>query len=89
MPRRRWTQAVIEEKEDMKEVETVEEATSHSKVYKFYEQNISSISPYIVKELKEWIQKVSGETVLEALKIAFENNKGTLAYVNGILKSWW
>lgn len=88
MPKEEGSQAVIEEKEDMKEVETVEEATSHSKVYKFYEQNISSLSPYIVKELKEWIQKVSGETVLEALKIAFENNKGTLAYVNGILRNW-
>ncbi|QWH42673.1 DnaD domain protein [Bacillus mycoides] len=88
MPKEEGSQAVIEEKEDMKEVETVEEATSHSKVYKFYEQNISSLSPYIVKELKEWIQKVSGETVLEALKIAFENNKGTLAYVQGILRNW-
>ncbi|MGH0515267.1 DnaD domain-containing protein [Bacillus cereus] len=88
MPKEEGSQAVIEEKEDMKEVETVEEATSHSKVYKFYEQNISSLSPYIVKELKEWIQKVSGEAVLEALKIAFENNKGTLAYVQGILRNW-
>ncbi|OOQ92578.1 hypothetical protein BW898_23345 [Bacillus cereus] len=88
MPKEEGSQAVIEEKEDMKEVETVEEATSHSKVYKFYEQNISSLSPYIVKKLKEWIQKVSGETVLEALKIAFENNKGTLAYVQGILRNW-
>ncbi|MFD6508563.1 DnaD domain-containing protein [Bacillus sp. NPDC060175] len=70
------------------EEEDIEKDTSHSEVYKFYEQNISSLSLYIVKELKEWIQKVSGETVLEALKIAFENNKGTFAYVQGILRNW-
>ncbi|MED1114196.1 DnaD domain-containing protein [Bacillus paramycoides] len=82
------SQAVIEEKEDVEEVENIEETTSHSEVYKFYEQNISSLSPYIVKELKEWVTKLSGETVLKALKIAFENNKGTLAYVKGILRNW-
>ncbi|TCJ82414.1 UNVERIFIED_ORG: DnaD domain phage replication protein [Bacillus cereus] len=76
-------EVVAEEKE-----EEVEEGTSHSEVYKFYEQHISNLSPYIVKELKEWIQKVSGERVLEALKIAFEQNKRTLAYVKGILRNW-
>ncbi|MGG0219889.1 DnaD domain protein [Bacillus mycoides] len=78
-------QAIIQEKE---EVERVEDATSHSEVYKFYEQNISSLSPYIAKELKEWMQRVSGDKVLEALKIAFEHNKRTLAYVKGILRNW-
>ncbi|PIE96092.1 DnaD domain-containing protein [Bacillus fungorum] len=81
------SQVVIEEKE-VEEVESIEEAVPNSEVYKFYEQNISSLSPYIVKELKEWIQKVSGETVLEALKIAFEQNKRTFAYVKGILRNW-
>ncbi|KXY05517.1 DnaD domain protein [Bacillus sp. FSL L8-0642] len=79
-------QEVVEEKEE--EIEETEEGTSHSEVYKFYKQNISSLSPYIVKELKEWIQKVSGKTVIEALKIAFEHNKRTLAYVKGILRNW-
>ncbi|MGE7883489.1 DnaD domain-containing protein [Bacillus sp. NPDC094077] len=82
------SQAVMEEKEDVKEVETVEETTPHSEVYKFYEQNFSSLSSYIVKELREWMKRVSGETVLEALKIAFENNKRTFAYVKGILRNW-
>ncbi|ATI53498.1 MULTISPECIES: DnaD domain-containing protein [Bacillus cereus group] len=65
-----------------------EEDTPHGEVYKFYEQHISSLSPYIVKELKGWIRKVSGNTVLEALKIAFERNKRTFAYVKGILRNW-
>ncbi|OSX93147.1 hypothetical protein BTJ45_02058 [Bacillus mycoides] len=78
-------QVIIQEKE---EVEIVEEVTLHSEVYKFYEQNISSLSPYIVKGLKGWIQRVSGDKVLEALKIAFENNKGTFDYVQGILRNW-
>ena len=79
------SQVVIEEKEEAEEieVETIEEDVPNSEVYKFYEQNISSLSPYIVKELKNWIQRLSGEKVLEALKIAFENNKKTLAYVKG------
>ena len=78
------SQVVIEEKEEAEEVETIEEDVPNSEVYKFYEQNISNLSPYIVKELKNWIQRLSGEKVLEALlKIAFENNKKTLAYVKG------
>ncbi|HDR7325619.1 MULTISPECIES: DnaD domain-containing protein [Bacillus] len=77
-------QEVIEEKE----VESIEEAVPNCKVYKFYEQHISSLSPYIVKELKDWIQRVSGKVVLEALKIAFEHNKRTFAYVKGILRNW-
>lgn len=77
-------QEVIEEKE----VESIEEAVPNSKVYKFYEQHISSLSPYIVKELKDWIQRVSGKVVREALKIAFEHNKRTFAYVKGILRNW-
>ncbi|MGG0257374.1 DnaD domain protein [Bacillus toyonensis] len=80
-------QEVIEEKE-VEEVESIEEAVPNSKVYKFYEQHISSLSPYIVKELKDWIQRVSGKVVLEALKIAFEHNKRTFAYVKGILRNW-
>ncbi len=41
-----------------------------------------------MKELKDWIQRVSGKVVLEALKIAFEHNKRTFAYVKGILRNW-
>ncbi len=80
-------QEVVEEIEDM-EVEEIEEDTPHGEVYKFYEQHISSLSPYIVKELKGGIQRLSGERVLGALKIAFEHNKRTLAYVKGILRNW-
>ncbi|WP_439873530.1 DnaD domain-containing protein [Bacillus mycoides] len=81
-------QGIIQENEEAEEVEIVEDATPQSEVYKFYEQNISSLTPYIVKELKEWMQRISGDRVLEALKIAFENNKGTFAYVKGILRNW-
>ena len=82
------SQVVLEEKEEAEEVEIIEEDVPNSEVYKFYEQNISSLSLYIVKELKNWIQRLSGATVLEALKIAFENNKRTFAYVKGILRNW-
>ncbi|MGG1328262.1 DnaD domain protein [Bacillus tropicus] len=68
----------------VEEIEDVEEDTQHSEVYKFYEQYISSLSPYVVKELKKWIRKVSGNTVLEALKIAFEQNKRTFVYVRSM-----
>ncbi len=74
--------------QEVVEEEEIEEDTSHGEVYKFYEQNISSLSPYIVKELKGWIRRLSGEKVLEALKIAFEHNKRTFAYVKGILRNW-
>ncbi len=70
-------QEVVEKIEDME----VEEDTQHSEVYKFYEQNIVVYLHILWKELKGWIRKVSGNTVLEALKIAFEQNKRTFAYV--------
>ncbi|MCU5338580.1 DnaD domain protein [Bacillus cereus] len=79
------SEVVFEEKE---EVESIEKTVPYSEVYKSYEQHISSLSPYIVKELKNWIQRLSGEKVLEALKIAFEHNKRTFAYVKGILRNW-
>ncbi|MCU4988753.1 DnaD domain protein [Bacillus cereus] len=79
------SEVVFEEKE---EVESIEETVPYSEVYKSYEQHISSLSLYIVKELKNWIQRLSGEKVLEALKIAFEHNKRTFAYVKGILRNW-
>ncbi|MGM2508254.1 hypothetical protein CN324_14780 [Bacillus anthracis] len=88
MPKEEDNSSLEEVAEEKKEIEEIEEDNSHSEVYKFYEQHISSLSPYIVKELKKWIQKVSGERVLEALKIAFEQNKRTLAYVKGILRNW-
>lgn len=81
-------QEITQEKDDTEEVEREEDATTHSDIYKFYEQNISSLSPYIVKELKGWMQRVSESSVLEALKIAFKNNKRTFAYVKGILRNW-
>ncbi len=62
MPEEEDTSSLQEVVEEIKDVE-VEEDTPHSEVYKFYEQHISSLSPYIVKELKEWIQKVSGESI--------------------------
>ncbi|HDV4620467.1 TPA: hypothetical protein RIO42_005270, partial [Bacillus anthracis] len=53
MPKEEDTSSLQEVVEEIENVEEVAD-TSHSEVYKFYEQNISSLSPYIVKELKNW-----------------------------------
>lgn len=82
-------QAVVQGYEADEEVEEVEgEIDSGSNVFTFYEQNFSSLSPYAVEELSEWMKELSEELILKALQIAYENNKQTLAYVKGILRDW-
>lgn len=79
----------VNEVEEEIEVDVeVEEVNPGSSVYTFYEQNFGSLSSYAAKELSEWITDLSEELVLNALQIAYENNKRTLAYVKGILRDW-
>ncbi len=63
--KKRDTSSLQEVVEEIKDVEVEEGHFPHEvRFYKFYEQHISSLSPYIVKELKRWIQKFAGERVL-------------------------
>ena len=56
MPEEEDTSSLQEVVEEIKDVE-VEEDTLHSEVYKFYEQHISSLSPYIRRNWKNGYEK--------------------------------
>lgn len=60
---------------------------SSSNAFKFYEENIGMITPFNAENINFWIDKLSEELVVEALKIAVKSNK-KFNYAEGILKDW-
>lgn len=64
-----------------------ENYTSSSNAFKFYEENIGMITPFNAENINFWIDKLSEELVVEALKIAVKSNK-KFNYAEGILKDW-
>lgn len=57
--------------------------------FQFYEQNgFGTISPYIAEKISMWIDDLSEELVLEAMKIAVENGARSWNYVETILRDW-
>lgn len=58
-------------------------------VFEFYQQNgFGTLSPYVAEKVGAWIDDLSEELVLEAMKIATENNARNWKYVESILKNW-
>ncbi|EEK89230.1 DnaD domain-containing protein [Bacillus cereus] len=54
----------------------------------FYMKNFGHISPFMGEEINQWIDELNQSLVVEAMKIALENNKRNWAYTKGILKDW-
>src|SRR5690625_4853827 len=61
--------------------------TSSSNAFAFYEQNFGVISPFLAEKINYWIDDLSEELVIEALKISLTNNK-QFNYAEGILRDW-
>jgi DnaD/phage-associated family protein len=79
------------EKEKEKEKEEEKEEVEAIKInpFRFFEENgFGTLSPYISEKISTWIDDLSDELVLEAMKIALSRNKHTWSYVNGILREW-
>ncbi|MDL1898636.1 DnaD domain protein [Anaerolineae bacterium CFX7] len=57
-------------------------------IYKLYEQHIGPLNPLIAEELKEAEQDYPPEIILDAFRIAAENNARSWRYVNKILMDW-
>ena len=75
-----------ETKQNIKE----DEEDAHTKnPFRFFEQNgFGTISPYIAEKISMWIDDLSEELVLEAMKIAVENGARSWNYVETILRDW-
>lgn len=57
-------------------------------IFKIYEQQIGGLTPMIVEELKEAESEYPPEAILDAFRIAAENNVRSWKYVSKILLNW-
>lgn len=58
-------------------------------VFNFYQQNgFGAITPHVGDKVHAWIDDLSSELVIHAMKIAVDNSKMNWAYVEAILKDW-
>jgi DnaD/phage-associated family protein len=77
-----------------KNVKNVKKSSSSSElqnVIDFYHQNLQigvSSSPYVYQQIEHWINDMSGELVLAAMKLSAKKEKKGFDYTEGILKRW-
>ncbi|MGG3924933.1 DnaD domain protein [Metabacillus fastidiosus] len=73
---------------DIKKEEEAALMTAQSP-YQFFEENgFGTISPYIAENINLWINDLSEELVIEAMKIAVESSSRNWRYVSAVLKDW-
>lgn len=56
--------------------------------FNFYENNFSTLNPFVSENIGMWIDDLSGEVVIEAMKLAVMNNARNWKYCESILKNW-
>ncbi len=57
-------------------------------IFKVYEQNIGVLTPFVAEELKQAEKDYPPEVILDAFRIAAENNVRKWSYVRAILLDW-
>ncbi len=57
-------------------------------IFKLYEQNIGVLTPLIAEELKEAEKEYPPQVIMDAFRIATENNVRKWSYVRAILEDW-
>ncbi|MFQ3544404.1 DnaD domain protein [Halobacillus rhizosphaerae] len=55
---------------------------------RFYETNFGDLTPFVGDKIMGWCSELSEELVIEAMKIALQQNKRFFQYCEGILKRW-
>ena len=53
-----------------------------------YSEEIGSLTPYQLEKLNSYLDDLSEEMIIEAIKISSAYNKKSLSYIEGILKNW-
>ncbi len=64
------------------------DAVETPNIFKLYEQQIGPLNPIIVEELKEAESEYPPDVILDAFRIAAENNARSWKYVSKILLDW-
>jgi len=78
-----------EKEKDKEKSEMVEDEISISP-FKFFEENgFGILTPHVGQKVNAWIDDLSEELVLHAMKITIENGKSNWSYVEAILKDWF
>src|SRR5699024_1650407 len=54
----------------------------------FNELGFGTINGYTAEQIAEWSKTFEPKVIIKAMKLASNNNKRTMSYVNGILKNW-
>jgi DNA replication protein len=57
-------------------------------IFRLYEQNIGTLTPLVAEELKEAEKEYPPQVIMDAFRIAAENNVRKWAYVRAILEDW-
>lgn len=57
-------------------------------IFQLYEQNIGTLTPLLAEELKEAEKEYPPQVILDAFRIAAENNVRKWTYVRAILEDW-
>lgn len=65
-----------------------QDAQETPNIFKLYEQNIGALTPIIADELKEAETDYPPQVILDAFRIAAENNVRSWKYVSKILLDW-
>lgn len=69
--------------------DTVSDTVSVSvNLIKIYEKEIGLLTPYQLEILNSYLEDLSEEMIIEAIKKASKQNKKSMAYIEGILKNW-
>ncbi|MCT8138620.1 DUF4373 domain-containing protein [Anaerobacillus sp. CMMVII] len=66
----------------------VNKESNNTNAFEFYQQNFGIINSFLSEEISLWIDDLSEELVIEAMKRGLEQNKRNWGYVKSILKSW-
>ena len=76
------------ESEVKSEIKSESEVSTAPNVFTVYESEIGFITSHIAEMLKADIDDYSEAWVIDAVKLASENNARTMAYIEAILKRW-
>lgn len=57
-------------------------------IIKIYENEIGLLTPYQLETLESYLEDLSEEMIIEAIKRASKYNKKSMSYIEGILKNW-
>ncbi|MCC3358200.1 DnaD domain protein [Bacillus sp. REN16] len=65
------------------------EKEDENDAFQFFEQNgFGKIGNYYAKRIKSWCAALSGELVIESMKLALENGSNRWNYAEAVLKDW-